>query len=130
LNTLHKSGASSSGQPPAPRNIESDTADVFSALVTLLPNDLMVESPTVPNGPTARNSLLTRSLEFQASLVVDIVHARNFSDKTIWDRCVAAYAGPWFGREDGLKFAETVRSHFLAIDQVFILIFPHTRINY
>ena len=120
LSTLHKSGASSSGLPPTRRNIESETADAFAALVTLLPNELLVMSSATPNGPhTVSSPLLAKSLEFQASLVADIVHARNFIDKDIWDRCVALYAGPWLGQEDGLKFAETVRSYFQAIDQVF-----------
>jgi len=119
LNTLHKSGASSSGLPPTRRNIECETADSFAALVTLLPNELLVMSSATPNGPhNASSPLLAKSLEFQASLVADIVHARNFTDKEIWDRCVALYVGPWLGEEDGVKFAGTVRSHFQAIDQV------------
>jgi len=118
LNTLHKSGASSSGLPPTRRNIECETADSFAALVTLLPNELLVMSSATPNGPhNASSPLLAKSLEFQASLVADIVHARNFTDKEIWDRCVALYVGPWLGEEDGVKFAGTVRSHFQAIDQ-------------
>lgn len=122
LSTLHKSGASSSGHPPTRRNIERETADAFAALVTLLPNKLLVISSATPNGPhTASSPLLAKSLEFQASLVADIVHTRNFTQKEIWDRCVALYAGPWLGEEDGLKFAETVCSHFRAIDQVFLL---------
>lgn len=58
------------------------------------------------------------SLGFQASLVADIVHARDFDNAKQWDRCIAVYIGPWLGEEDGLKFAETVRSHFQVIDQV------------
>jgi elongation factor 3 len=120
LSTLQKSGASSSGLPPTRRNIESETADAFSALVTLLPSDLLIISPATPNGPhTPNHPLLVKSLEFQASLVADIVHARNFDDRKIWNRCVAVYVDPWLGREDGSKFSETVREHFLAIDKVF-----------
>ena len=120
MNTLHKSGASSSGQPPTRRNIEGETADAFSALVTLLPSELLVISPAAPNGPhTPSHPLLAKSLEFQASLVADIVHARNFNDQKIWNRCVAVYAGPWLDGKDGSNFSETVRERFLAIDQVF-----------
>jgi elongation factor 3 len=120
LSTLHKSGASSSGLPPTSRNIKSETADAFAALVTVLPKELLVISPTTPNGPhTPSHPLLAKSLNFQASLVADIVHARNFTEKEIWDRCVAIYMGPWLGEEGGSKFAETVRSHFQAINQVF-----------
>jgi len=119
LNTLHKSGASSSGLPPTSRNIESETAKAFTGLVNLLPPKLHVVSPTTPNGiQTPNHPLLARSLEFQASLVADIVYARNFTDKSVWDRCIAVYVDPWLGREDSFKFAEAVRSHFQAIDQV------------
>jgi elongation factor 3 len=119
LSTLHKSGASSSGLPPTRRNIEDETAAAFSALVTLLPSQF-VTIPPVPNCLHIPNhALLAKSLEFQASLVADIIYARNFNDPKIWNRCVATYAGPWLGAEDSFKFSETVREHFLAIDQVF-----------
>jgi elongation factor 3 len=105
------------------RNIESETADAFVALVTSLPTELLLISSTSPNGPqTPSHPLLVKSLEFQASLVADMVHARNFSDKKIWSRCVAVYVSPWLSEEDSSNFAETIRSHFEAIDQVFC---PH-----
>jgi len=72
LSILQKSGASSSGLPPTRRNIESEMADAFSALVTLLPSDLLIISPATPNGPhTPNHPLLVKPLEFQASLVAD-----------------------------------------------------------
>lgn len=117
LTTLQKSGASSSGPPPTRRDIDTETAQAFSALVSLLPKGLNTITSATPNGT---HTLLAKSLEFQASLVADLVYTRKFDDKSIWSRCVGVYAGPWLG-EDGSKFAETVRTHFLAIDQVFCL---------
>jgi hypothetical protein len=120
LDTLHKSGASSSGLPPTRRNIESETAAAFSALVALLPNGLLLTSSATPNSSqTPTHPLLGKSLEFQASLVADIVHARNFTENEVWNRCVGVYISPWLGGENSLKFAETVRSHFQGVDQVF-----------
>jgi elongation factor 3 len=113
LTTLQKSGASSSGPPPTRRDIDTETAQAFSALVSLLPKGLNTITSATPNGT---HTLLAKSLEFQASLVADLVYTRKFDDKSIWSRCVGVYAGPWLG-EDGSKFAETVRTHFLAIDQ-------------
>lgn len=117
--TLEKSGASSSGPPPLRRDITSETADAYSALLTLLPQDLLVLSSKAPNGPhTPNHPLLARSLEFQSSLVADLAFARNFNDQKIWYRCVAVYEVPWLGEDASSKFAEAVCSHFHAIDQV------------
>lgn len=119
LSTLQKSGASSSGPPPMHRDMEAEFKEAFSALASHLPKELVTTSPAAPNGPyTPSHPLLAASLGFQASLVADIVHARDFDNTKKWNRCVAVYVGPWLGEEDGLKFAETVRSHFHAIDQV------------
>lgn len=116
---MQKSGASSSGPPPLRRDIESETKEAFAALVTLLPRELLVVQPVSPNGPYTPNHIfLTKSLEFQASLVADLTFARNFGDAKIWKRCIAVYASPWLGEEDGSNFAESVRSQFLALDQV------------
>lgn len=76
-------------------------------------------SPTSPNGPhTPKSSLLGKSLDFQASLVVDLVYHRTFSDKATWHRCIGVYLTPWMGAEPAEAFSETVRSHYLAIDKV------------
>ncbi|KAF8894076.1 P-loop containing nucleoside triphosphate hydrolase protein [Infundibulicybe gibba] len=118
LQTLLKSGASTAGPPQTHRNVTAEAAEVLSTLLTLLPQDLAITSPKSPNGPhMARFSLLRTSLEFQASLVADLIHARNFSDKAAWNRCVGSYMTPWLDTERGLAFAETVRSHFHAIDR-------------
>lgn len=115
---MQKSGASSSGPPPTYRDIESENAEVFSTLVNLLPEELLIISPTSPNGPhTPVHPLLAKSLEFQASLVADLVYTRKFDEKKVWNRCIAVYMAPWLG-DDGSQFAEAVCSHFFAIDQV------------
>ncbi|EGO25400.1 hypothetical protein SERLADRAFT_361098 [Serpula lacrymans var. lacrymans S7.9] len=116
LNTLLKSGASSSGSPPA-RDLDGETSEVYTALLTLLPLDLALASAT-PNGPKSpRHPLVARSLEFQASLIVDLVYFRRFQNKEAWQRCIGVYLTPWLGADDSATFAEAVRSHFHAIDQ-------------
>ncbi|KAJ7268806.1 P-loop containing nucleoside triphosphate hydrolase protein [Mycena haematopus] len=118
LETLLKSGASSSGSAPAHRDVEAETAEALAALLTLLPEDIAFVSPTSPNGPrTPKYSLLARSLTFQSSLVADLVHEHQFTDKKIWDRCVGVYLVPWTNTERGSVFGEAVRSHFHAIEQ-------------
>ena len=118
LTTLQKSGASASGPPPQHRDVEAETTEAFSALASHLPKELVTASASSPNGPfSPSHPLLIESLNFQASLVADAVHARDFDNTKRWNRSVAVYTGPWLGEEGGLKFAETIRSHFLAIDQ-------------
>ncbi|KAF7361737.1 hypothetical protein MVEN_00517600 [Mycena venus] len=117
LETLLKSGASTSGPPTTHRDVEGETAEALTALLTLLPEDVAFVSPTRPNGPrTPKYSLLARSLTFQSSLVADLVHDRQFGDKKIWHRCVGVYLEPWVGAEQGSAFGEAVRSHFHAIE--------------
>lgn len=114
-----KSGASSTGPPPTRRDIEGETAEVLSTLLTLLPHELLIVSPNLPNGPhTARHPLLAQSLQFQASLVADLVHFRKFEDKETWNRCLAVYLTPWLGADKAQSAAETIRSHYEAIDLV------------
>ncbi|TFK44422.1 P-loop containing nucleoside triphosphate hydrolase protein [Crucibulum laeve] len=118
LKTLLKSGASSSGPPSTHRDVESETAVALTALRTLLPGQLAAPSPGSPNGPpAAKYSLLEDSLSFQASLVADLAHARNFDDKSVWARCVGVYMAPWSDADQSVAYAEAVRSHFYAIDQ-------------
>ena len=77
-------------------------------------------SANAPNGPhTPRHPLLTQVIDFQASLVADLVHSRRFDGKDVWHRCVGTYLVPWLsGGADAAKaFTESVLSHFLAIDQ-------------
>lgn len=92
----------------------------LSALLTALPEGLVVVSANARNGPhTPRHSLLTQVLDFQASLVADLVHVRQFDNKAVWHRCVGTYLTPWLsGDADAAKaFTDTVLSHFLSIDQ-------------
>ena len=120
MSTLQKSGASKDGPPPAQRDVQSETANVLSTLLTLLPEELAVISADAPNGPrTPRHPLLKRVLEFSAGILADLVHARNFSDTQAWNRSLGLYVEPWFpaGSTDATKFAERVRAHFLAVDQ-------------
>ncbi|KAH7929882.1 hypothetical protein BV22DRAFT_1001756 [Leucogyrophana mollusca] len=117
LNTLLKSGASATGSPPT-RDSESETAEVFGVLLTLLPHQLVVPSPTTPNAPqSVRHQLLSQSLQYQASMVADLIYNRRFTDQAVWKRCVGVYMSPWLGAVDSSTFAETTRSHFHAVDQ-------------
>ncbi|KAF7315452.1 hypothetical protein MIND_00060100 [Mycena indigotica] len=118
LQTLLKAGASVSGPPSTPRDIERETADALSALLTLLPPELTITSPSSPNNPPSpKYSLLAQSLAFQASLVADLVNERKFGDKKIWQRCVGVYLEPWLDSERGAQVSEAVRSHFYAIEK-------------
>lgn len=113
-----KSGASIAGPPDVHRDIEGETSTALAALLTLLPEKLRASS-AAPNGPFApKYTLLATSLEFQAGMVADLVANRQFSDASIWDRCVAAFMNIWLEKEQASVFAETVHSHFQAIDQV------------
>ncbi|KAJ7072100.1 P-loop containing nucleoside triphosphate hydrolase protein [Mycena amicta] len=118
LQTLHKAGVSASGPPSTTRNIEGETAEALSGLLTLLPKELAVVSPTSANGPPVpKYSMLAQSLAFQASLVADLVHESRFGDKKVWHRCVGVHLQPWLDAEQGVAFGEAVRSHFYAIEK-------------
>ncbi|KAJ3809156.1 P-loop containing nucleoside triphosphate hydrolase protein [Lentinula lateritia] len=117
LETLLKSGASAKVPPSESRDLEHQTKDARSALLLLLPEDLRDPS-SPPNGPhTPKYSLLTRSLDFQASLVADLVNARKFSDIDAWFRCIGLFIKGWTDPEHSTWFSEAVREHFLAIDK-------------
>jgi hypothetical protein len=111
-----KSGASSTEPPPARRDIEGETTDALAALVSLLPNEQ--SSNSVNGSHPTRDPLLERSLDFQTSLVADLVHVRNFSEKDTWYRCVGVYSNLWLEKEAAAEYAEKIRLHLLAIDQV------------
>ncbi|KAJ6499121.1 P-loop containing nucleoside triphosphate hydrolase protein [Mycena sanguinolenta] len=118
LETLLKSGASASGPPTTHRDVEGETAEALTTLLTLLPEDVAFVSPTNKNGPrTPKYSLLAQSLTLQSSLVADLVHENQLTDKKIWHRCVGVYLQPWTDTEQGAAFGEAVRSHFYAIEQ-------------
>ncbi|KAF9222559.1 hypothetical protein BS17DRAFT_755562 [Gyrodon lividus] len=117
LNTLLKSGASSNGTPPT-RDLEAETVEISKGLLALLPDNLAVVSDTEPNQPSAaRHPLLSLSLQFQASMIADLVYHRRFQDQPQWNRCVGVYMKPWLGDDEAARFAEKVRSHFRAVDQ-------------
>jgi hypothetical protein len=99
-----------------PRDFERETSEALSTLRTLLPTDVaaVAGTSTAPDG----SYLLGESLEFQATLVADLVYARKFDDKATWDRCVGVYMSIWTNVEIGSAFSEAVRSHYHAIDQV------------
>jgi elongation factor 3 len=118
---LLKSGASSEGPSIVPRNFERETSEALSTLRTLLPTDVNavagLSSLTLNRSHDSQGGLLDRSLEFQAILVADLVHARKFDDKASWIRCVGVYLAIWTDNETGITFSETVRSHYRMIDQ-------------
>ncbi|KAI0344650.1 hypothetical protein BDW22DRAFT_1326329 [Trametopsis cervina] len=120
LITLTKSGASKDAPPPLQRNIAEETEYVRTAILTLLPQELVVVSTSLPNGPhTPRHPLLADIIAYVSSLTADLIFARRLSDAKQWKRCVGVYFAPWFpgGGDEGTAFAEQVRSHFVAIDQ-------------
>lgn len=123
LETLLKAGASTSGTPPA-RDISKEVADIVVILLTMLPADLLILSTTKPNGPprSARHSLVDQSLQFQGSMVADLVYNRRFRDTEVWKRCISVYMTSWLGAEGSATFAESARTHFHAIDQVCVLL--------
>jgi hypothetical protein len=119
LQTLLKSGASTSGPPPSQRDVLAETAQALNVLQNLLPRELLIINPAQPNGPhTPRHALLATSLEFQASLVANLVHAKILENQEAWTRCVGVYLGAWIGKEEGMAFAQNTRLHFLAIEKV------------
>jgi elongation factor 3 len=115
---LAKSGASSSGPPPTHRDID---AEVTAALITLqnfLPEALVIASSSANAPKQPRYTILEVSLKFQASLVADLVFARNFNDAQAWHRCVGQYMSVWLNDEQAITFADSLRMHYLTIDQV------------
>ncbi|TFK68674.1 hypothetical protein BDN72DRAFT_768987 [Pluteus cervinus] len=110
LQALMKSGASADGPPPPQRNYEREKEGVLTALRNYLPSGLKNPSPYV-------QELLESSLNFQATLVADLVFSRTLSDVAAWQRCIAVYMGPWTSPEDATKFSEAVRMHFVEVDR-------------
>ncbi|KAF8895686.1 P-loop containing nucleoside triphosphate hydrolase protein [Gymnopilus junonius] len=118
LKTLLKSGASSSGPPPAHRDITQEALEAITTLKTLLPEELSVGPASSPNGPkNTKYAGLETSLAFQADLVADLVYARNFRDPKAWQRCVGIYMTIWLDDARSSAFAEALLSHYLAIDK-------------
>jgi elongation factor 3 len=96
---------------------------MVAVLLTLLPTDLVIPSATGLNGPpSARHPLLDQSLQFQGSMVADLVYNRRFRDTEVWKRCVGVYMTSWLGAEGSATFTESARAHFHAVDQVCALL--------
>ncbi|KAF9070114.1 P-loop containing nucleoside triphosphate hydrolase protein [Rhodocollybia butyracea] len=116
LETLLKSGASTLA-PPESRDVEGQIKDALSALLLLLPGEL--QHPSSPsNGPfIPKYTMLTRSLELQASVIADLINARRFSDAEVWNRSIGLFMKGWIDAEHSRRFADTVREHFLAVDK-------------
>jgi elongation factor 3 len=115
---LEKSGASSSGPPPTHRDINAETAAAFITLQNFLPEELVIASASANTSKQPRYIILEVSLKFQASLVADLVSARTFNDAQTWHRCVGQYMSVWLNDGQAVTFADSLRMHYLAIDQV------------
>ncbi|ESK96628.1 mrna export factor elf1 [Moniliophthora roreri MCA 2997] len=119
LQTLIKAGASKDGPSPVARDIDAQTAEAKAALLTLLPEDLRADMAS-PNGPfTPKYNLLSQSLEYQASLVAELIDKRNFHVTEVWRRCVGVYMAPWLSgdADRATAYAEAVRTHLLSVDK-------------
>ncbi|KIY44429.1 hypothetical protein FISHEDRAFT_51569 [Fistulina hepatica ATCC 64428] len=117
LQTLLKSGASSTAPPPVSRDRDNEAAVALGEMLKLLPAELSSLSEANPNGiHNPKYPLLLRSLQFQSTLVADLIHDRNFSDEKVWKRCVGNFMTGWMDEQNGYDFGETARKHFLAID--------------
>ena len=103
-----------------PRDFERETSEALATLHNLLPTSLTAGiSSAMPNSShTTQDDLFDRSLEFQAALVADLVHTRKFDDKATWNRCIGVYLVIWTDANTSTTFAESVRSHYRALDQV------------
>lgn len=85
--------------------------------MSLLPEEYLEIGPAKVAKPA--EPFMAQTMQFEASLVADLVHARNFTNEGAWRRCVGVYSGPWLGGADeGAAFAEKVREHFHAIEKV------------
>ncbi|KAL0578289.1 [NU+] prion formation protein 1 [Marasmius crinis-equi] len=118
LETLLKAGASRNGPPATHRDVEGEAKEAENLLLTLLPEDLRDPVNASPNGPhKPKYSLLSQSIQFQASLVADLIHDRKLYDQDAWKRCIGVYMKPWLNADGAAAFAEGVRSHLLAADK-------------
>ncbi|EIN11824.1 hypothetical protein PUNSTDRAFT_119056 [Punctularia strigosozonata HHB-11173 SS5] len=119
LKTLLKAGASASAPPPPARDTQGEIAAARAAILICLPQELLLVSQATPNGPhEPRHSLLAKVIDFEAALVADLVHDRDFDNLGAWKRCVGSFLDPWLGPDtDGSVVAERVRTHFEAIDR-------------
>jgi len=56
-------------------------------------------------------------------MIVDLVYQKRFLEESRWNRCIGMYMKPWLGEDEATKFAERVRSHLHAVEQVSSLSF-------
>jgi elongation factor 3 len=122
LNTLLKSGASSSAPPASPRDLDAERISALAGLLTLLPSELHHDPASFPNGPhTPFHPVLGQTLDFSASLVADLIFASEFYNNKAWARAAGTPLSPWLAHVSdsltGPEYAERVREHFLAIDE-------------
>jgi elongation factor 3 len=97
-----------------------ETAQILDILYSLLPSELLTAGDLRPNETRIpKHPLLLNSLRFQATLLVDLVYTRKFSDQEKWNRCSAPYMELWIGKEESLHFAQAVLLHFLAAEKVY-----------
>lgn len=122
LQTLLKSGASASAPPTSPRDFDAEKISALAGLLTLLPIELLDTSLATPNGPhKPYHPMLAQTLDYSATLVADLIHAREFYNTAAWKRSTGVPLSPWLSHVssdlDGPAYAERVREHFLAIDE-------------
>lgn len=110
-----KSGASANFVPSATRDLDAEKSVALSAILQILPSSLLI-----PQGEASvQHILLLRTLEFQASLVADLVYSRRFDDQAIWASCAGSFLVPWLsnGSVEAPLFAEKLRVHFKTLDE-------------
>jgi elongation factor 3 len=120
--TLLKAGASPGVVPPPPRDVVTETREVESQLLALLPPEVVTFSPNEPSVPrTPFHPIFSQSLHFTSTLIANLLFASQYTDAAVWKRCAGVYLGPYLhhyaGSDDpaGTAFAESARNHFYAI---------------
>jgi elongation factor 3 len=120
--TLLKAGASSGVVPPPPRDIATETREVESQLLSLLPPEVVALSPNEPSVPrTPFHPTFAQSLHFASTLIANLLFTSQYTDAAVWKRCAGVYLGPYLNHytssddPGGTAFAESARNHFYAI---------------
>lgn len=122
LKTLLKAGASSSAPPASPRDFEAEKISALAGLLTLLPPELLITSPSLPNGPhTPKYPTLSNVMDYSASLAADLIHNNDYYNNAAWTRAAGKPLDPWLSHANvsltGTDYAERARIHFLAIEE-------------
>lgn len=112
LNTLIKSGASTTAPPPTRRDYAAEANAVRAVVRNLFPTEALPATADDPNGP------FSLTINFVSSLLGDLIHNGRFDDPGGWNKCAGTYFDPWLRRADqtGASLAESLRLHFLEID--------------